>query len=37
MDPYDKVYVLRKIREAMELLEEIETMIEDVETTDEDE
>ena len=37
MDKYDRIYLMRKIREAMELLEEIKTMVEDIETPDEDE
>ncbi len=32
MDEYDKIYVLRRLREAFEILEELENILEEMET-----
>jgi hypothetical protein len=33
---YERIQLMRKIREAMELLEEIELMVEDIDNPDEE-
>lgn len=36
MTEYERIQLMRKIREAMELLEEIELMVEDIDNPDEE-
>lgn len=34
MDPYDKIYILRKLREAFDILEEITELVEAIDEQD---